>query len=62
MLFSGTVFENVAHGLFGTDKAVLPEAEQRSLVEKACTSAYAAEFIERLPKVCWIPPSTCHFF
>ncbi|KAF2676906.1 P-loop containing nucleoside triphosphate hydrolase protein [Lentithecium fluviatile CBS 122367] len=50
VLFSGTVFENVAHGLFGTDKAVLPEAEQRSLVEKACKAAYADEFIERLPK------------
>jgi ATP-binding cassette subfamily B (MDR/TAP) protein 1 len=50
VLFSGTVFENVAHGLFGTDKVVLPEAEQRALVQKACKSAYADEFIERLPK------------
>ena len=51
MLFSGTVYENVVSGLFGTDKANLSEAEQRTLVEKACKDAYADEFIERLPKV-----------
>jgi ATP-binding cassette subfamily B (MDR/TAP) protein 1 len=51
VLFTGTVYENVAFGLFGTDKAnVLPQ-EQRALVEKACKDAYAEEFIERLPKV-----------
>ncbi|KAF1850793.1 P-loop containing nucleoside triphosphate hydrolase protein [Cucurbitaria berberidis CBS 394.84] len=50
VLFSGTVYENVAFGLFGTDKANLPEAEQRALVERACKNAYAEEFIERLPK------------
>lgn len=51
VLFSGTVYENVAFGLFGTDKANLPENEQRALVEEACRDAYAEEFIERLPKV-----------
>jgi ATP-binding cassette subfamily B (MDR/TAP) protein 1 len=51
VLFSGTVYENVASGLFGTDKADLPEAEQRALIEKACKDAYADEFIARLPKV-----------
>lgn len=50
VLFSGTVFENVALGLFGTEKAGLPEDEQRALVKKACKAAYADEFIERLPK------------
>jgi ATP-binding cassette, subfamily B (MDR/TAP), member 1 len=50
VLFSGTVYENVACGLFGTEKADLPEAEQRTLVEKACKDAYADEFIARLPK------------
>jgi ABC-type multidrug transport system fused ATPase/permease subunit len=50
-LFSGTVFENVAYGLFGTEKADLPLEEQRALIEKACKDAYADEFIERLPKV-----------
>jgi ATP-binding cassette subfamily B (MDR/TAP) protein 1 len=52
VLFSGTVYENVASGLLGTEKANLPEAEQRALVEKACKDAYADEFIEQLPKVC----------
>ncbi|KAF3048321.1 hypothetical protein E8E12_011686 [Didymella heteroderae] len=50
VLFAGTVYDNVAYGLFGTPKANLPEAEQRSLIEKACKDAYADEFIERLPK------------
>ena len=50
VLFAGTVYENVAYGLFGTPKADLPAAEQRALVEKACKDAYAEEFIERLPK------------
>ncbi|KAF2279256.1 multidrug resistance protein-like protein 1 [Westerdykella ornata] len=50
VLFSGTVYENVALGLWGTEKAGLPEAEQRALVERACKEAYADEFIERLPK------------
>jgi ATP-binding cassette subfamily B (MDR/TAP) protein 1 len=44
------VYENVASGLFGTEKANLPEAEQRVLIEKACKDAYADEFISRLPK------------
>jgi ATP-binding cassette subfamily B (MDR/TAP) protein 1 len=51
VLFSGTVYENVAFGLFGTDKATLTNQEQRALVEKACKDAYADEFIEKLPKV-----------
>lgn len=50
VLFAGTVYDNVAYGLFGTPKADLPPAEQRALVEKACKDAYAEEFIERLPK------------
>lgn len=52
VLLSGTVYENVAMGLLGTEKANLPEAEQRALVEKACKDAYADEFINQLPKVC----------
>ncbi|KAF1976608.1 multidrug resistance protein-like protein 1 [Bimuria novae-zelandiae CBS 107.79] len=50
VLFSGTVFENVACGLFGTEKGDLPEEHQRKLVEEACKSAYADEFVEQLPK------------
>lgn len=51
-LFSGTVYENVACGLFGTEKSNLPLDQQRTLVEKACEAAYADEFIEKLPQVC----------
>ncbi|RMZ70076.1 multidrug resistance 1 [Pyrenophora seminiperda CCB06] len=50
VLFSGTVYENVAAGLFGTEKAELPEGEQRELVERACKDAYAQDFIEQLPQ------------
>ncbi|OAL47500.1 multidrug resistance protein-like protein 1 [Pyrenochaeta sp. DS3sAY3a] len=50
VLFSGTIYENVAFGLFGTDKIDLPENEQRALIEKACEDAYASEFINQLPK------------
>ncbi|ENI01981.1 hypothetical protein COCC4DRAFT_202734 [Bipolaris maydis ATCC 48331] len=50
VLFSGTIYENVAFGLVGTEKANLPHDEQRALVEKACKDAYAEEFIKRLPK------------
>jgi ATP-binding cassette subfamily B (MDR/TAP) protein 1 len=52
VLFSGTIYENVVSGLFGTEKANLTESEQRDLVEKACKDAYADEFITQLPKVC----------
>ncbi|EOA86237.1 uncharacterized protein SETTUDRAFT_28633 [Exserohilum turcica Et28A] len=31
VLFSGTVYDNIAFGLFGTDKANLPQSEQRAL-------------------------------
>lgn len=51
VLFSGTVFENVACGLFGTEKGNLPEDQQRKLVAEACKLAYADEFVEQLSKV-----------
>jgi ATP-binding cassette, subfamily B (MDR/TAP), member 1 len=57
VLFSGTIYENVAFGLLGSDKASLPDEAQRELVEKACKAAYASEFIERLPMVSKI---TCY--
>ncbi|CBX99230.1 similar to multidrug resistance protein 1 [Plenodomus lingam JN3] len=50
VLFSGTVYENIVYGLLGTEKATLPQQEQRALVEKACKDAYASEFIEQLPQ------------
>jgi ABC-type multidrug transport system fused ATPase/permease subunit len=51
VLFNGTVFENVSYGLFGTNKAGLPDEQKMTLVEKACKAAYADEFIDRLPRV-----------
>lgn len=50
MLFSGTVFENVAHGLMGTDHADISDDEKLTLVQNACKAAYAHDFIERLPE------------
>ncbi|KPM36679.1 Multidrug resistance protein 1 [Neonectria ditissima] len=48
-LFSGSIFQNVADGLTGTVMADFSEEERRKLVVEACKSAYAHEFIERLP-------------
>lgn len=49
VLFSGTVFENVANGLMGTAMAELSQVEQRCLVEEACRLAFADEFVQQLP-------------
>jgi ATP-binding cassette subfamily B (MDR/TAP) protein 1 len=48
-LFSGTVWENVAHGLINTDKEHLSEDEKRKLVKTACELANADSFIQNLP-------------
>jgi ABC-type multidrug transport system fused ATPase/permease subunit len=50
-LFTGTVFENVANGLAGTEMDTLPVDEKIKLVEEACKAAFAHEFIEKLPQV-----------
>ncbi len=50
-MFNGTVYQNVVNGLSGTLMADLDEAEKRKLVEDACRSAFAHEFIEKMPKV-----------
>ncbi|EEH33337.2 ATP-binding cassette sub-family B member 5 [Paracoccidioides lutzii Pb01] len=50
VLFSGTVFENVCHGLVGTDIADLSESEKMKYVIEACKLSNAHEFIEGLPK------------
>lgn len=51
VVFNGTVLQNVKMGLLGTAGADLPEEKQMQLVEEACRSAYAHEFIEHLPEV-----------
>lgn len=61
VLFNGTVFQNVAHGLAGTPMAKLPDEEKRKLVEEACRAAYAQEFVEKLPKV-WMTPNPRRMF
>ena len=49
-LFSGTVFENVAHGLMGTVHENESEERKLRLVQDACRAAFAHEFIEQLPQ------------
>lgn len=50
-LFNASIFENIAHGLAGTDLANSTLDDKAKLVEDACRWARAKEFIERLPKV-----------
>jgi ABC-type multidrug transport system fused ATPase/permease subunit len=50
-LFNDTIFNNVAHGLIGTQWADASEDRKRELVQEACEEAYATEFINRLPDV-----------
>lgn len=50
-LFNDTIYENVAHGLIGSQWESEPVEEKRRLVETACHEAFAHEFISRLPEV-----------
>lgn len=50
VLFSGTVFENVAHGLLGTENETASPEKKLQLVQNACKDAFAHEFIEQLPE------------
>ena len=50
-LFNDTIFNNVAHGLIGSQWQDEPEEIKRALVTEACKEAYADEFIDRLPDV-----------
>jgi ABC-type multidrug transport system fused ATPase/permease subunit len=52
-LFNDTIFNNVAFGLIGTQWEKEPDSVKRELIEKACREAFAEEFIQRLPEVCW---------
>jgi ATP-binding cassette, subfamily B (MDR/TAP), member 1 len=49
VLFSDTIYNNVAHGLYSTPMNALPEDEKRELVRQACIQAYADDFIQELP-------------
>ncbi|KAK9449450.1 P-loop containing nucleoside triphosphate hydrolase protein [Limtongia smithiae] len=50
VLFAGTVYDNVAHGLIGTKHEFASEIEKRALVVNACRQANAMIFIDTLPK------------
>jgi ATP-binding cassette subfamily B (MDR/TAP) protein 1 len=50
VLFSGTVFDNVAYGLLGTEHESATAEKKLQLVQYACKDAFAHEFIEQLPE------------
>ncbi|RKO87292.1 P-loop containing nucleoside triphosphate hydrolase protein, partial [Blyttiomyces helicus] len=49
VLFKGTLWENVAHGLIGTPDATLPKPQLLEKVIEACKFANAHNFISELP-------------
>lgn len=50
-LFDDTIFENVSHGLIGTEWENAEFEKKKELVEIACRESFADEFIARLPEV-----------
>ncbi|KAK1752390.1 putative ABC multidrug transporter [Echria macrotheca] len=48
-LFNDSIFNNVAHGLIGSQWESEPEDVKRELVKEACAESFADEFIDRLP-------------
>lgn len=52
-LFNDTIFKNVSYGLVGTKWEHEPDSVKAGLVENACKEAFADEFIDRLPDVCF---------
>jgi len=48
-LFKGTVAENVAYGLIGSDKESVSDEVKRSMVIEACKFSNAHDFIMKLP-------------
>ncbi|EUC38190.1 hypothetical protein COCCADRAFT_997 [Bipolaris zeicola 26-R-13] len=49
VLFRGSVFDNIANGLYGTDLEKASKEEQMKHVVAAAKTAYAHDFIEQLP-------------
>lgn len=49
-LFNATIFENVCHGLIGSQWENASEEEKRDLVREACITANADNFIQSLPE------------
>ena len=50
VLFNGSVFENIANGLVGTEWESAPAEQQLERVKTAANQAFADEFIENLPE------------
>jgi ATP-binding cassette subfamily B (MDR/TAP) protein 1 len=50
VLFMGTVFDNVAYGLLGTEHENASAEKKLQLVQDACKDAFAHEFVEQLPE------------
>ncbi|KAK3994327.1 Leptomycin B resistance protein pmd1 [Cladorrhinum sp. PSN332] len=50
VLFRGTVFDNIAHGLVGTPMENSPREEQMAKVQEAAKIAFAHDFISELPE------------
>ncbi|KAI1634430.1 P-loop containing nucleoside triphosphate hydrolase protein [Biscogniauxia mediterranea] len=49
-LFHDTVYNNVAHGLIGSEWENESDERKKELVREACKEAFADEFIDRLPE------------
>ncbi|TLS26950.1 hypothetical protein PpBr36_05078 [Pyricularia pennisetigena] len=49
-LFNDSIFQNVAYGLVGTEWEGVGDQEKTKLVQEACRTAFAEEFITRLPE------------
>lgn len=54
-LFNSSIYENVMHGLVGTQWENEPLEVKQELVREACKEAFADEFIDRLPDVSFSP-------
>lgn len=50
VLFQGTVFDNIAHGLVGTPWEHSPRDEQMAQVQEAAKVAFAHDFVSDLPQ------------
>lgn len=49
VLFATTIYENICHGMIGTDAEFAGEKEKRGMVERACVMANADGFVMNLP-------------
>ncbi|KAG9287107.1 hypothetical protein G9A89_001001 [Geosiphon pyriformis] len=49
ILFNTSIYENIAHGLIGSQYENIPEEKQRVMVERACKMANAHDFVMKLP-------------